>query len=72
MAIKRLRREILADPQRGRLLRQLFINERRPRSPALAHSAHRRGIHDALVTDEDAWLVMDHVRAARRGHRDAG
>ena len=27
VAIKRLRREILDDPQRGRLLRQLFLNE---------------------------------------------
>jgi len=27
VAIKRLRHEILSDPQRGRLLRQLFLNE---------------------------------------------
>ncbi len=59
VAIKRLRREILADPQRGRLLRQLFLNE-----AALAgklNHPHIVRIHDALVTDEDAWLVMDHV-----------
>ena len=59
VAIKRLRREILADPQRGRLLRQLFLNEA-ALAGKLAHP-HIVRIHDALVTDEDAWLVMDHV-----------
>ncbi len=59
VAIKRLRREILSDPQRGRLLRQLFLNEA-ALAGKLAHP-HIVRIHDALVTDEDAWLVMDHV-----------
>ncbi|MBP6490685.1 MAG: protein kinase, partial [Thauera sp.] len=59
VAIKRLRHEILSDPQRGRLLRQLFLNEA-ALAGKLAHP-HIVRIHDALVTDEDAWLVMDHV-----------
>ncbi|MCK6407625.1 protein kinase [Thauera sp.] len=59
VAIKRLRHEILADPKRGRLLRQLFLNEA-AFAGKLTHP-HIVRIHDALVTDEDAWLVMDHV-----------
>jgi hypothetical protein len=59
VAIKRLRREVLADPGRGRLLRQLFLNE--ASFAGKLHHPHIVRIHDALITDEDAWLVMDHV-----------
>ncbi|MFU2485868.1 protein kinase domain-containing protein [Thauera sp. WH-1] len=59
VAIKRLRREIVRDPQRGRLLRQLFLNEA-AFAGKLSHP-HIVRIHDAMVDDEDAWLVMDYV-----------
>lgn len=59
VAIKRLRREVLADPKRGRLLRQLFLNE--AAFAGKLHHPHIVRIHDALITDEDAWLAMDHV-----------
>lgn len=59
VAIKRLRREILHDPQRGRLLRQLFLNEA-AFAGKLSHP-HIVRIHDAMVSDGDAWLVMDYV-----------
>ena len=59
VAIKRLRREILDDPQRGRLLRQLFLNE--AAFAGKLNHPHIVRIHDAMVTDHDAWLVMDYV-----------
>lgn len=59
VAIKRLRREILHDPQRGRLLRQLFLNE--AAFAGKLNHPHIVRIHDAMVTDHDAWLVMDYV-----------
>src|SRR5690606_29231871 len=59
VAVKRLRREILDDPQRGRLLRQLFLNE--AAFAGKLNHPHIVRIHDAMVTDHDAWLVMDYV-----------
>ncbi len=59
VAVKRLRREILDDPQSGRLLRQLFLNEA-AFAGKLSHP-HIVRIHDAMVTDHDAWLVMDYI-----------
>ncbi|WP_345794502.1 serine/threonine-protein kinase [Thauera sp. JM12B12] len=59
VAIKRLRREIVGDPQRGRLLRQIFLNEA-TFARKLSHP-HIVRIHDAMVSDGDAWLVMDYV-----------
>ena len=59
VAVKRLRREILDDPQRGRLLRQLFLNE--AAFAGKLNHPHIVRIHDAMVTDRDAWLVMDYV-----------
>ncbi len=59
VAVKRLRREILDDPQRGRLLRQLFLNE--AAFAGKLNHPHIVRIHDAMVTDRDAWLVLDYV-----------
>lgn len=59
VAIKRLRREILDDTQRGRLVRQLFLNE--AAFAGKLNHPHIVRIHDAMVTDRDAWLVMDYV-----------
>ena len=59
VAIKRLRREILEDPQRGRLLRQQFLNE--AAFAGKLNHPHIVRIHDAMVTEHDAWLVMDYV-----------
>ncbi len=59
VAIKRLRPEILDDPRRGRLLRQLFLNE--AAFAGKLNHPHIVRIHDAMVADHDAWLVMDHV-----------
>ena len=67
VAVKRLRREILSDPQRGRLLRQLFLNEA-ALAGKLAHP-HIVRIHDALVTDEDADWVARMWRGAGAGSR---
>lgn len=59
VAIKRLRREIVSDPQRGRLMRQLFLNEA-TFAGKLKHP-HIVRIHDAMVGDDSAWLVMDYI-----------
>jgi len=59
VAIKQLRPEVLKDPERGRLYRQLFANEA-AFSGRLLHP-HIVQIHDAMVDDNTAYVVMDYV-----------
>ena len=59
VAIKQLRPEVLKDPERGRLYRQLFANEA-AFSGRLLHP-HIVQIHDAMVDDDTAYVVMDYV-----------
>ncbi|MDY0072050.1 MAG: protein kinase [Thauera sp.] len=59
VAIKQLRSEVLRDPVRGRLYRQIFLNESafagRLRHPHIIH------IHDAIIDDDKAYVVMDYL-----------
>ncbi len=59
VAIKQLRPEVLKDRERGRLYRQLFANEA-AFSGRLLHP-HIVQIHDAMVDDDTAYVVMDYV-----------
>ena len=59
VAIKQLRPAVLKDPARGRLYRQLFANEA-AFSGRLLHP-HIVQIHDAMVDDNTAYVVMDYV-----------
>ncbi len=59
VAIKQLRPEVLKNRERGRLYRQLFANEA-AFSGRLLHP-HIVQIHDAVVDDETAYVVMDYV-----------
>ena len=59
VAIKQLRPAVLKDPERGRLYRQLFANEA-AFSGRLLHP-HIVQIHDAMVDDNTAYVVMDYV-----------
>ncbi len=59
VAIKQLRPEVLKDRERGRLYRQLFANEA-AFSGRLLHP-HIVQIHDAIVDDDTAYVVMDYV-----------
>ena len=59
VAIKQLRPAVLKDPERGRLYRQLFANEA-AFSGRLLHP-HIVQIHDAMVDDDTAYVVMDYV-----------
>ena len=59
VAIKQLRPEVLKDRERGRLYRQLFANEA-AFSGRLLHP-HIVQIHDAVVDDDTAYVVMDYV-----------
>ncbi len=59
VAIKRPHREVLRDPERGRLYRQLLMNEA-AFAGKLVHP-HIVQIHDAVVDDDDAYVVMDYV-----------
>ena len=59
VAIKQLRPEVLKNRERGRLYRQLFANEA-AFSGRLLHP-HIVQIHDAMVDDDTAYVVMDYV-----------
>ena len=59
VAIKQLRPEVLKNRERGRLYRQLFANEA-AFSGRLLHP-HIVQIHDAVVDDDTAYVVMDYV-----------
>ena len=59
VAIKQLRPEVLKDRERGRLYRQLFANEA-AFSGRLLHP-HIVQIHDAVVDDDTAYVVIDYV-----------
>jgi len=59
VAIKQLRRDVLNDRNRGRLYRQLFLNE--SAFSGRLHHPHIVQIHDAAVDDDNAYVVMDYV-----------
>ncbi len=59
VAIKQLRPEILRDRERGRLHRQLFLNE--AAFSGRLHHPHIVQTHDAVVDDHNAYVVMDYV-----------
>ncbi len=59
VAIKQLRSDVLRDPVRGRLFRQLFLNE--AAFAGRLHHPHIVAIHDAAVDSDNAYMVMDYV-----------
>lgn len=59
VAIKQLRSDVLRDPVRGRLFRQLFLNE--AAFAGRLHHPHIVAIHDAAVDENNAYVVMDYV-----------
>ncbi|MFN4064277.1 protein kinase [Azoarcus communis] len=59
VAIKQLFPEVVSDQQRGRLYRQLLLNEA-ALAGKLAHP-HIVQIYDAVISDNDAYVVMEYV-----------
>lgn len=59
VALKQLDPAYFRNPQRGRLFRQLFLNEA-ALAGKLAHP-HIVQIHDAVVDEKDAYVVMEYV-----------
>lgn len=59
VAIKQLFPEVVSDQQRGRLYRQLLLNEA-ALAGKLAHP-HIVQIYDAVISDTDAYVVMEYV-----------
>ena len=59
VAIKQLAPEVLADREHGRLYRQLLLNEA-SLAGKLSHP-HIVQIHDAVIGDHEAYLVMEYV-----------
>ncbi|MBR0566585.1 protein kinase [Azoarcus sp. L1K30] len=59
VALKRLYPELVSDRQRGRLYRQLMLNEA-ALAGKLTHP-HIAQIYDAVIDDNDAYVVMEYV-----------
>ncbi|NMG66384.1 protein kinase [Azoarcus indigens] len=59
VAVKRLYPEVLRDQDRGRLYRHLLLNEA-ALAGKLTHP-HIVGIYDAVISDEEAYVVMEYV-----------
>jgi serine/threonine protein kinase len=59
VAIKRLAPEVLGDREHGRVYRQLLLNEA-SLAGKLSHP-HIVQIHDAVIGDDEAFLVMEYV-----------
>ncbi|MDR0701671.1 MAG: protein kinase [Azoarcus sp.] len=59
VAAKQLEPDFFRHPRRGRLFRQLFLNEA-ALAGKLSHP-HIVQIHDAAVNDEEAYVVMEYV-----------